>query len=365
MAGGVIISEHQKRRDSLKAAKENAPSANINLSTIDELSETYVKNFDIEEIISLQNKDSIQNKRSTLLEVLFGNAPIKQNVDLYKNISLADYPDLSIYKDITNLIRQTDMYQVNMEQGVLSKVIHFHPNTPNNKIVFFHKGHGSDYIARLPFVKAMLTDGYDVVEFSMPLKGINDQNDLIAYSKGVGPLRIKSHSDFRQLYLDQGLPLKFFIAPVLNVLELMPKDKPVYMVGISGGGWTTLLSAALAPQIEKSVSIAGAWPAYMKSHLMRDNGDYEQVTRDFYRHVNYPELMLMGATGKNRSQLLIYNQYDPCCFAGSYSNLFISGLKKKLSSFNNDGSIDLYIDSSQEQHTISGNQIKIIREFLN
>ena len=67
MAGGVIISEHQKRRDSLKAAKENAPSANINLSTIDELSETYVKNFDIKEIISLQNKDSFQNKRSTLL----------------------------------------------------------------------------------------------------------------------------------------------------------------------------------------------------------------------------------------------------------------------------------------------------------
>ena len=84
MAGGVIISEHQKRRDSLKAAKENAQSANLNLSTIDELSETYVKNFDIEEIISLQNKDSIQNKRSTLLEVLFGNAPIKQNVDLHR-----------------------------------------------------------------------------------------------------------------------------------------------------------------------------------------------------------------------------------------------------------------------------------------
>ncbi len=281
-----------------------------------------------------------------------------------KNISLSDEPDLFVYKEIIPLIRKVDRYQIDMELGIRSKVIHFYPYTPNKKIIFFHKGHGSDYAARLPFVKAMLKDGYEVIEFSMPLKGINKQRDLVVFSKGVGPLRVRNHDDFFQLYLEKGIPLKFFITPVVVMLGIMPENVPIYMIGISGGGWTTLLAAALEPRIQKSVSIAGAWPSYMTSHLMKRNGDYEMVTPDFYKYINYPELMIMGAAGYNRKQLLIYNERDPCCFAGYYSNIFIEPLKRKLSSLEKTGKIDLYIDGHHNEHTISDASIEIIQKFI-
>ena len=71
------------------------------------------------------------------------------------------------------------------------------------------------------------------------------------------------HSWFQQ-FEDQGdSPVRYFLEGVvlvtnyaLNVL----KYKRIVMVGLSGGGWTTTVAAALDPRISLSMPIAGSVP---------------------------------------------------------------------------------------------------------
>ena len=90
------------------------------------------------------------------------------------------------------------------------------------------------------------------------------------------------------------------------------------MIGISGGGWTTTLYAAIDDRISKSFSVAGSLPISLRIES-RDIGDYEQTHREFYSIANYLELYVMCSYGENRMQMHIFNKLDPCCFSGDLS----------------------------------------------
>ena len=116
-----------------------------------------------------------------------------------------------------------------------------------------------------------------------------------------------------------GHPIKYFIEPVIVSINYLRNNfdySSISMVGISGGGWTTTLAAAVDTRITKSFPVAGSYPIYLRSNSSRDWGDYEQNAPELYTRVNYLELYVLGGQGENRIQMQIINKYDTCCFAG-------------------------------------------------
>jgi hypothetical protein len=66
------------------------------------------------------------------------------------------------------------------------------------------------------------------------------------------------------------------------------------MLGISGGGWTTVLFSAIDDKISQNYSVVGSFPMFMRSDA-KNIGDYEQMIPELYSIVNYLELYIMGS----------------------------------------------------------------------
>ena len=76
----------------------------------------------------------------------------------------------------------------------------------------------------------------------------------------------KTHEWFQQ-WEDKGdYTMRFFIEPVVlavNYAEALGYDE-IVMLGLSGGGWTTTVSAAVDSRIKLSIPVAGSVRANMR-----------------------------------------------------------------------------------------------------
>lgn len=89
--------------------------------------------------------------------------------------------------------------------------------------------------------------------------------------------------------------------------------KNIFMVGLSGGGWTTTVVAALDSRITASYPVAGSVPMAMHFDRFQKNwGDWEQVEPEMYRIASYEDFYIMGSY--KRSQIQVLNEFDICCF---------------------------------------------------
>lgn len=105
-----------------------------------------------------------------------------------------------------------------------------------------------------------------------------------------------------------GIPLSDFLAPSLAVLDRLDADGstlPVFMLGLSGGAWTTTMLCASDPRIVRGYAVAGDMPWDMR-HDPRDYADAEQAGYDYRELYEQAGDRLMH----------LYNLRDPCCFAG-------------------------------------------------
>jgi hypothetical protein len=134
------------------------------------------------------------------------------------------------------------------------------------------------------------------------------------------------------------------------------------MVGLSGGGWTTNLLAAIDERIKYSFSVAGSMPLYYRSDASM--GDIEQFLPELYRDIaGYPDLYVLGAYGKGRKQVQILNRKDDCCFGqkqhdpdrnyDSDLKTFETSVKEKLKTLDAAGHYYLVIDETAPCHQIS------------
>ena len=133
------------------------------------------------------------------------------------------------------------------------------------------------------------------------------------------------------------------------------------MVGISGGGWTTVLIAAIDPRIKCSYPVAGSFPIYLRAS--RDWGDYEQTVPNLYRVANYPELYVMGAYGSGRKQLQILNKYDSCCFAGVKYQTYEDTIRQAVMKLG-EGGFEVLLDDTHKEHKISNYALTVILNDL-
>ena len=210
--------------------------------------------------------------------------------------------------------------------------------------------------------------GFDVMEVFMPLHGCNRivanescsarhcvSNTTRGFdcSKckplGRGNSMVGSHQWFDQFEEMGDEAMRYFLEPVVLAVNYGKAlgYKHIVMAGLSGGGWTTTISAAIDPRITLSMPIAGSMPkvrSKLYPHYVPDmpgshgvegaSGDWEQNAlpvhgeglpgqktggRPFYTACGWACLYVLAATPAEkvdppRFTLQMVHEWDSCCF---------------------------------------------------
>jgi hypothetical protein len=145
------------------------------------------------------------------------------------------------------------------------------------------------------------------------------------------------------------------------------------MAGLSGGGWTTTLYAAIDPEIRASFPVAGTVPLYLRNRPTV--GDKEQHLSEFYSVARYLDLHLLGSHGSGRKQIQILNRRDDCCFgeaqhrmqAGVDYDRALRAYEQQVGqALGSAGQFRLEIDEAAPRHMISAEAVQImVREMAN
>jgi len=262
-------------------------------------------------VIHVRSRSDVREKRRELIAYLWGSEGFPER----------RMPE-RVQKDVTPPVRflsglaRVDEIWIRLAPGLEGLAYHFIPAAPNGHLVVVHHGHGctmddnpgpgdSGYGFQRT-IQALLTSGYGVAGVFMPRMRPGDCTG--------------GHDALCQLKT-QGSPIKFFVEPtavVLNYLQRrarsdgFPHYRRFHMVGLSGGGWTTTLYAALDTRIERSISVAGTMPLYLRSG--GSVGDREQYEPSLYERAGYMDLYILGACGRGRSQVQVLVRRDDCCF---------------------------------------------------
>lgn len=308
---------------------------------------------DANSLIDIGGAKSVVAKRRALIRYIWSGDGLpskKLPGKVEKGITDDRYAEL--HK--TNL-KQIDKLTIDMDYGLNSIVYHFIPREANNKLFIYHQGHRGDFVQGKGTIKALLDKGYSVMALSMPLLGMNNQP--VVDLERFGRFHLVKHDHMKLLKS----PIRFFVEPIVVAINYGKKLEygPVKMIGISGGGWTTTVCAAVDTRIRHSYPVAGTLPFYLRSDSQRDWGDYEQNMPDLYNIANYLELYVLGAFGKGRVQIQLLNQYDSCCFAGIKYRTYEHTMREVMRSLGK-GKFDTFLDSSHKDHMISAETLKIV-----
>lgn len=240
-----------------------------------------------------------------------------------------------------------------------------HPVKSNGRVLLYHHGHTHD--TEIETMRVFLDAGYALMVFWMPLLGPNPRS-VVARSARFGHLLLGHHDDLALLdpSLD-GSPIQLFVEPVVagvNQLEVMSAYDVAGMVGLSGGGWTTTLAAAVDPRIPRTYPVAGTLPIWLRvgSGDWR-SGDYEENLVALYDIANYLELYVLGASGPDRHQLQILNRYDSRCFAGVRHEFYVEAVRRRVDRIGA-GRFSFWLDETHAGHAVSASATALIRADL-
>ncbi|MBI1176047.1 hypothetical protein GC207_01260 [bacterium] len=311
------------------------------------------------DIIQLGSFADIEAKRASLKNYIWGAGGWPTNRNFSDIIEYDGFEYSGIRWPAGNLDKIM-RYTVSMDYGMLSYVFHFIPKVPNGRLVVYHSGHDDGVMAedlltnasgdeQAAVISKLIARGYAVVGISMPVYGYY-HNPTVEIAPGVS-VQLTTHGDIFR-YLDH--PFRFFLEPVavtLNYCEDHFNYDSVYMTGLSGGGWTTTIYAAIDPRIKGSFPVAGSVPNYLRLGY-EGLGDEEQDDSGFYRIANYSELYVMGAAGPGRMQLQILNRFDDCCFYGDRYTNWVEKVTAAVDSLGA-GNYQFFSDDSQTIHKIS------------
>ncbi len=302
-------------------------------------------------------------KRRTMIQYLWGEAgfPGRRLPDqVVTNVA-------SPVSQLTNLAR-VDEFRIDMAPGLQGLAYHFIPARPNRELVVVHHGHGCTLnddpgpadkgFGLQRTLCALLREGYGALGVFMPHMRPGDCTG--------------GHDLMFQMTNVTGSPIKFFLEPTavsLNYLKTrsrrgaFPSYRAFHMIGLSGGGWTTTVYAAVDPTIRCSFPVAGTIPLYLRSG--GSVGDREQFEPSFYRIAGYPDLYVLGTDRPGRRQVQILLRRDDCCFGQAQHDAKATGLPyadamrqyeslvRPVVSEVGGGSFRLDIDETAPSHMIS------------
>jgi len=317
---------------------------------------------DVNSLIEINSESDIDQKRDFLIEYFWDVGSFQRVKDKSQlpevEIDISD----SSYKDFQNL-KRIDRLTVEMEYGINSVSYLFIPEQSNKKLILYHQGHGGDFLLGKDTIQFFLDRNFTVLAMAMPLLGMNNQP--VVEIDGLGEMKLISHKKLRLLEANNFNPMKLFLDPIqvnLNFLDKEYNFKRYSMIGLSGGGWTTVVYSAIDERISDSFSVGGSIPFYLRVDS-RDMGDYEQTNIELYKNVNYLELYVLGAYGDGRQHIQIFNKNDPCCFSGNGYETYEFVIKDKMLQLG-EGNFQIFIDDTHNEHKISVYTLKLIYESI-
>ena len=326
-------------------------------------SNQFINQANVDYLIKIDTKSDIDQKRDFLTEFFWDVGSLQRVKDKSQLPEVESDISDSNYKDLQNLSR-IDRLTVEMEYGVSSVSYLFIPERSNEKLILYHQGHGGDFLLGMDTIQFFLDRNFTIVAMAMPLLGMNNQP--IVEIDGLGQIKLNSHKQLRLLETKNFNPMKLFVDPIqinLNFLDKEYNFKQYSMIGLSGGGWTTVVYSAIDERISNSFSVGGSMPIYLRV-AERDMGDYEQTNIDLYQNVNYLELYVLGAYGDDRKHIQIFNKNDPCCFSGNGYETYELVIKDKMLQLGK-GNFQIFIDDTHDEHKISDTAREFILETIN
>lgn len=243
---------------------------------------------------------------------------------------------------------------------------HFIPQEHNGRLAIFHMGHGCTIKADPEageydngveaLITTLLSERFEVLAVFMP--HVTEDTCWLKHCEVM-------HTPVKDAPGSVLAGLRFFLEPVivsLNFLTGMKDYEDISMIGLSGGGWTTTLVAALDQRIAYSCSVAGTMPVYYRRN--GSIGDIEQYIPELYRDMaGYQDLYVLCSVGKERKHVQILNRYDDCCFGiaqqeperdyDADAGKIASDVRNALKTIGSESSFKLKIDEKALNHQIS------------
>lgn len=272
---------------------------------------------------TIHSASEVAEKRRALIQYIWGTNGVP--AQRLPDVVLTNVP--SPVKQLVNLA-QVDEFHIDMAPGLQGLAYHFIPTHPNRELVVVHHGHACTFdddpdpsdvgFGMQRTIYALLREGYGVLAVFMPHSRPGDCTN--------------AHDAMFQMQTT-GSPLKFFLEPTLVSLNRLkardrwwryPTYRAFHMIGLSGGGWTTTIYAAIDPTIRCSIPVAGSIPLYLRSGA--SVGDSEQCLPSFYNIAGYPDLYVLGAQGEGRRQVQILLPHDGCCFGEAQHDAKATGM---------------------------------------
>ena len=322
----------------------------------------FINQANVDYLIKIDSKSDIDQKRDFLTEFFWDVGSFQRVKDKSQLSQVESDISDSNYKDFQNL-KRIDRLTVEMEYGINSVSYLFIPEQSNEKLILYHQGHGGDFLLGKDTIQFFLDRNFTVLAMSMPLLGMNNQP--VVEIDGLGEMKLISHNQFRLLEANNFNPMKLFLDPIQINLNFLNKEynfERYSMLGLSGGGWTTVVYSAIDDIISDSFSVAGSMPFYLRVDG-RDMGDYEQTNIELYQNVNYLELYILSAYGDGRKHVQIFNKDDPCCFSGNGYETYEFIIKDKISQLGK-GNFQIFIDDTHNEHKISDHTLKFVYEMI-
>ncbi len=323
----------------------------------------FINQINLDSLIKINSKSDIDQKRDFLTEFFWDVGSLQRVKDKSQLPDVESDISDSSYKDFQNLSR-IDRLTVEMAYGINSISYLFIPEVSNGKLILYHQGHAGDFILGKNTIQFFLNRNFTVLASTMPLVGMNNQP--VVEIDGLGKIKLTSHNQLRLLEANNFNPMKLFVDPIQINLNFLDKEydfKQYSMIGLSGGGWTTVVYSAIDERISNSFSVAGSMPFYLRVDE-RDAGDYEQTNIELYQNVNYLELYVLGAYGDGRKHIQIFNKNDPCCFSGNGYETYEFVIKDKMLQLGK-GNFQIFIDNTHDEHKISDTTREFILETIN
>ena len=258
-----------------------------------------------------------------------------------------------------------------MPLGFTSVSYHVIPQRRNGRLLIYHNGHRQALGAGKSTIAYFLRRGYGLLVFAMPFEGFNTNPRTVSTRCGRVTVQPGGDTTYHDRMACLPRALRYFVEPV--VLGINYSRRFDYhltaMTGLSGGGWTTVVTAALDARIRRSYPVAGTSPHIISPQCFNVPpvpscfGDFEQTAPAFYRIANYLELYTLGSWGRGRKQLAINNVYDSCCFAGTSFREWRPPVRAALRRLDS-GTFDAIGDMTHRGHLVSKFTLRTIEHDL-
>ncbi len=306
--------------------------------------------------VTVTSLERMQKKRREVIEFIWGPGGMPKAMP-----AAVEKKSANPVRSVKNA-KEVETFTIQMEAGQENTTHHFIPRKPNGQLVVVQHGHGCTFddgddpktYGMAHVVDRLLGEGYGVLAAYMP-------------HMRPGDCRTMPHAEMFRLKVGAGNGLKFFLEPVaVSLNALRPRYKKVHMAGLSGGGWTTTLYAAVDPTIATSYPVAGSIPLYLRTG--DSVGDKEQFLTPFYTMAGYGDLYALGAWGRKQVQIL--NRRDDCCFGERQHEARRSGTEYEAAyreyekavreALGTQGEFRLEIDETAPRHMISAAAVEIM-----